>query len=113
MGILKKFKALFHEDWCKVCQSEMNLTYKQLYMLPVMVDHYVTHNDAEYYKNNLIKVNKKSDIPAGTYACGIKKYKCPNCGYEATILSIFLPVRDQEKYEDTILFENGEMDSFF
>lgn len=81
-------------------------------MLPMTVGHYYSHQDAKYYKQNLIKINKKADIPIGTYACGIISYQCPNCGYKLTKLSIFLPVRDQEKYEEYIYFKNGELDEF-
>lgn len=81
-------------------------------MLPMMVGHYVAHKDADYYKKNLVPVDKKADIPTGMYACGIIEYKCPKCCHRAVKLSIFLPVRDQEKPEDAYLFENGEMDDF-
>ena len=46
------------------------------------------------------------------YACGIITYWCSNCGRKVTKLSIFLPVRDIEKYEEAFLFENGEFDNF-
>lgn len=112
MSFFRKIRSIFHGDWCKECTEVMDITKKQLYMLPVLVDHYISHNDATYYKNNLIKVNRKADIPIGYYACGITVYCCPKCDYKCVKLSIFLPVRDQEKYEDTVYFENGEMDDF-
>lgn len=112
MGIIKKLKSLFHDDWCSDCQKEMLEIYKQLFMLPISVGHYISHNNAEYYKKNLVKVNNKKDIPIGIYACGIKKYRCSTCGKTLVKLSIFLPVRDQEKYEETICFTNGELDTF-
>lgn len=112
MGIIKKIKAFFHSDWCSSCQIEMTENYKQLFMLPMSVGHYVSHQNAEYYKQNLIKVTGKKDIPIGIYACGIKKYRCSKCGQNLVELSIFLPVRDQEKYEETICFKNGELDKF-
>ena len=112
MGIIKKIKSLFHDDWCSDCQTEMLETYKQLFMLPISVGHYVSHNNAEYYKKNLVRVTSKKDIPVGIYACGIKKYRCSTCGRTIVNLSIFLPVRDQEKYEETICFKNGELDQF-
>lgn len=111
MGILRKIRAPFHEDWCKKCTSAMTVTKKELFMLPVLVGHYVSHEDAEYYKKNLIKVSKKADIPTGYYGCGIFKYRCPDCGHERVRLKVFLPVRDVEKFEDMIYFENGEIDS--
>ncbi len=112
MGFLKKFRAIFHDDWCSKCQTQMDETFHQLYMLPMMVGHYISHKDANYYKRNLIKVNRKADIPIGTYACGVISYKCPECGHQIVKLSIFLPVRDQEKYEETIYFDNEELDDF-
>lgn len=112
MGIIKKFKSFFHDDWCSNCQIEMIENYKQLFMLPISVGHYVSHNNAEYYQKNLIKVSSKKDIPIGVYACGMKRYRCPKCGKQLVQLSIFLPVREKEKYEETIYFKNGELDTF-
>lgn len=112
MGILNKIRAAFHDDWCSKCQTPMEDMWRQLYMLPMTVGNYVSHNSANYYKENLIKVERKADIPTGMYACGIIKYRCPKCGHQITKLSIFLPVRDQEKQEEAILFENGELDDF-
>lgn len=112
MGVIRKFKALFHDNWCPTCTKEMDLEKKELYMLPMIVGHYVSHQNADYYKRNLIKVTKKADIPTGQYACGMYVYKCKNCNKKVVKLSIFLPVRDVEKYEDTIFFNNGELNSF-
>ena len=112
MGILRKMRSIFHEDWCNQCRSKMDEKGRALYMLPMTVGHYSSHSDAEYYKKNLYRVNKKADIPAGTYACGIVSYQCPSCGHRMVRVSIFLPVRDQEKHEETICFENGELDGF-
>ncbi len=112
MGFLRKFRAVFHDDWCRKCQSQMEEKNRQLYMLPMTVGHYISHENADYYKKNLMKVNCKADIPTGTYACGMIHYHCPECGHNATKLSIFLPVRDVEKNEDAFLFDNGEMDDF-
>ena len=112
MGIIRKMRAVFHDDWCKNCTSEMEVVEKQLFMLPMMVGHYVSHTNPSYYIQNLVKVDKKSDIPTGYYACGIKKYRCKKCGYKMVHLSIFLPVRDYEKMEDAFIFENGELDTF-
>lgn len=112
MGLIKKIKTFFHDDMCNNCQIQMEEKKRQLYALPMMVGHYIEHKDADYYRKNLHKVNRKADIPAGMYACGAVMYECLECGYKLTKLSIFLPVRDQEKYEDTICFENGELDDF-
>lgn len=105
-------RLIFHDDWCRQCTEKMELTKKQLYMLPQVVGHYISHNDAQYYKKKLVKVNKKSEIPVGYYACGMYRYCCPKCDSKLVKLTIFLPVRDEEKYEDTILFQNGELDNF-
>lgn len=112
MGIFRKFLANFHDDWCSQCQTTMEEKNRKLYMLPMMVGHYVSHKDANYYKKNLIPVNYKADIPTGKYACGIIVYRCPECLHQAVKLSIFLPVRDQEKYEECLYFDNGEMDDY-
>lgn len=112
MGLIRKIRSIFHDDWCSKCQSKMDETSRQLYMLPMMVGNYVSHKDADYYKNNLIKVNCKADIPTGNYACGIVSYRCPRCSQKDVKLSIFLPVRDVEKYEEFIFFNNGELDDF-
>jgi len=110
MGIFRKIKGIFHDDWCGKCQAKMDETIRQLYMLPMTVGHYCSHKDAEYYKRNLQKVARKADIPAGVYACGAIAYRCPECGHQIVKLSIFLPVRDEEKFEDVLIFENGELD---
>lgn len=60
----------------------------------------------------MIRVDKKADIPIGYYACGIYQYQCPNCKESLVKLSIFLPVRDQEKIEEIMYFKKGELDSF-
>lgn len=113
MGFLRKLRHRFHDDWCSRCYSEMNTVKKQLYMLPdMMVGHYVRHEDAGYYKTHLVKVEKKAEIPTGIYACGIHNYRCPECGHRAVRLTVFLPVREEEKLEQLLYFENGEMDSF-
>ena len=112
MGFLRKMLAIFHDNWCSKCQSEMDERGRKLYMLPMIVGNYISHKDVKYYKDNLIKVNRKADIPTGNYACGIIEYQCPECGHRTVKLSIFLPVREQEKYEETIFFENGELDGF-
>ena len=81
-------------------------------MLPMTVGHYVSHENPDYYKKNLMKVSCKAEIPTATYACGITVYECQECGHRAVKLSIFLPVRDIEKPEDAFYFEKGELDDF-
>ncbi len=112
MGLFRKLKAAFHDDWCGKCQTQMDETFRQLYMLPMTVGHYCSHKDPEYYKRSLRKVSRKADIPAGMYACGAIAYRCPQCGCQMVKLSIFLPVRNEEMYEDGIIFENGELDEW-
>lgn len=111
MGIIRKMRAPFHEDWCKNCTKPMMVMKKELFMLPVLVDHYVSHEDAAYFKKNLIKISKKADIPTGYHGCGIIKYHCSNCNYDRTRVKVFLPVRDIEKFEDMVYYEKGELDS--
>lgn len=111
MGIFRKMRSIFHDDWCNLCQSEMDVLHKQLYALPDMtVDHYTSHENPDYYRNHLIPVEKKAQIPAGVYACGLHVYRCPGCGHRRTKLTTFLPVRDQEKTEEILFFDNGELD---
>lgn len=112
MSFLRKIKGLFHEDWCPACNTEMTLDDKQLFMLDETVSHYVSTRDAKYFQNNLIKVDKKSDISAGLYACGIKTYWCSECNKKIVYVQVFLPVRDQEKLEDAFYYENGELNQF-
>lgn len=110
--MFRKFRSYFHDDWCPECTTVMTIKQKKIYMLPMSVGHYISHQNAEYYKKNLIKVNKKSDIPVGIYACGMQVYCCPKCNKKVVKLSIFLPVRDEEKYEEKIFFNNGELNDF-
>ncbi len=78
----------------------------------VSVGHYTEEKDPEFYKKSLYIVDKKADIPPGMYACGAIQYHCPECGKRVTVLDPFLPVRDEEKHEGTIVFRNGELDDF-
>ena len=112
MSFIKKIKGLFHDDWCPICNHEMSLYDKQLFMLNETVSHYVSTRDVKYFEKNLIKVNKKSEIPPGIYACGVKTYWCSDCGKKIVLMQVFLPVRDYEKQEDAFYFENGELDQF-
>ena len=113
MGLFKRMRAIFHDDWCSQCQHQMDVLKKQLYALPTMrVGHYTAHEEPEYYKENLIPVEKKAQIPTGMYACGIHVYQCPQCGHRAVKLTVFLPVREEEKVEQALYFEKGELDDF-
>ncbi len=91
----------------------MEVERKQLYAMPdQFVGHYVSHDDPEYYRTNLVPVHRKSDIPTGTYACGLILYRCPYCGHTAVKVCVFLPVRDVEKAEQYLYFDHGELDDF-
>lgn len=110
MGLIKKFKAKFLDNCCSTCGCQVLECRRQLYMLPMSVGNYISHKEADYYREQLQKVDRKADIPTGIYACGAVEYQCSECGRRAVQLQIFLPVRDQEKYEDTVWFFNGELD---
>lgn len=114
MGLLDKWLRKYQDDWCRGCRREMEIAHKQLFALPNMnVGHYTEHTDPEYYEESLYIVDQKADIPAGMYACCVIQYRCPECGKRVTVLDPFLPVRDEEKHEGTIVFRNGELDDFF
>ena len=108
----RKVRSFFHKDWCKKCSFPLEEWKRQLFMLPIIAGHYVSHKEADYYRKNLVKVNSKKDIPVGYYACGIYVYHCSFCGNKRVKLSIFLPVRGEEKLEEVLYFEEGELDSF-
>ncbi len=111
MGLIDKWLRKYQDDWCKPCKCAMEKTHKQLFALPSMsVGHYVEHKDPKYFREHLYMVEKKADIPAGMYACGAIQYRCPECGKRVTVLDPFLPVRDEEKHEPSIRFEQGELD---
>lgn len=113
MGLFRHLREKFHDDWCSECTLEMEVIRRQLYALPTMtVGHYVRHEEPEYYKKHLVPVGKKAEIPTGMYACGLTAYRCPQCGHRAVKLSVFLPVREIEKPEQALYFEQGEMDDF-
>lgn len=113
MGLFRKLRGVFHDDWCSQCQNEMDVVHKQLFALPELtVGHYVTHDDAAYYKKNLVKIQKKAEVPTGMYACGMHVYQCSMCGHKAVKLTVFLPVREEEKVEQVLYFDKGEMDDF-
>ena len=112
MAFLRKFREKFHDDWCSQCTAQMETVRRQLYALPdQQVGHYISHREAQYYLDHLVPVEKKADIPTGMYACGVTAFRCPECGHRAVLLSVFLPVRDMEKGEENLYFEQGEMDA--
>lgn len=110
MGFLNKLKAALKDDWCSGCAEQMNLLKKQLFILPTMtVGHYVEHDDPNYFVQNMFKVAKKAEIPAGVYACGAYLYQCPKCQKKVVKLVVFLPVRDQEQVDGAHLFEDPKL----
>ncbi len=112
MNLFQKIKSKFKDDVCEGCGGKCTETFKQLYMLDQTVGHYARYENPSYYKKNLYKVEKKTDIPSGVYACGITEYTCQECHKKLVKLSIFLPVRDQEMHETPVYYRNGEMDDF-
>lgn len=113
MSFFDKLKSKFKDDWCEKCAKPMQLQKKQLFMLPTMtVGHYVSHDDPNYYLKNLVKVNKKADIPTGFYACGTYLYHCPTCQRDVAKLVVFLPVRDQEQVEEAFLYDDKDLLNF-
>ncbi len=113
MGLIGKWLRKYQDDWCRDCKREMEEARKQLFALPnVSVGHYTEHREPEFYEKNLYMVDKKADIPPGMYACGAIQYRCPECGKRVTVLDPFLPVRDEEKHEGSIVFRDGELDDF-
>ncbi|MCM1537857.1 MAG: hypothetical protein NC254_05630 [bacterium] len=113
MGLIGKLKSKILDKYCSRCQSELNVAAERLYALPdLSVGHYIRHEDAEYYKKHLVPIVQKSQVPAGMYACRATAYQCPQCGHRAVKLVVFLPVRDEEKMEQGLYFEKGEMDDF-
>ncbi len=113
MGIFQKLKAALKDDWCSGCTVQMDEVGKQLYALPSMtVGHFQDIEDPNYYVQNLVKIQKKAEIPAGVYACGTYLYHCPQCGKTVAKLVVFLPVRDQEQVDGAHLFENKALIGF-
>lgn len=109
--MFRRLREKFHDDWCSQCTAVMEVAKKRLFALPTAtVGHYTSHREAEYLIEHLVPVGKKAEIPTGMYACGLIAYRCPQCGHRAVKAEIFLPVRDQEKVEENILFEHGEVD---
>ena len=112
MSLFKKAKAWFRDDWCTECVAPMEARKKQLFLLPMTVGHYETFDSAGYYLRNLIRISKKSDIPAGTYASRVYLYHCPSCDKNVAKVVNFLPLRDQEQIEETFLFEDQDFFDF-
>lgn len=113
MELLERIKAPFRDDWCRNCGRTMEHTNRRLFAIPDMtVGHYESHTEVRYFKRALWPVEEREDIPAGTYACRALEYRCPRCGRRRVKLSVFLPVRDKNKMEEIILFDDGEQMEF-
>lgn len=109
MGLLQNLRARFCDDYCDRCKTKAPVAGQRLFALPMTVGNYCSHKDASYYLRNLHPVSGKADIPAGYYACNAIRYRCADCGRQFVKLSIFLPVREQEKFEESLLFREGEL----
>lgn len=113
MGLIENIAKRNHVDWCRKCKREMQRGRKRLFAIPRLnVGHYVEHMDPEFYWENLFVVDSRLDIPAGMYACWAVEYRCPACGGINTEIKPFLPVRDLDKREKSVVFRSGELDDF-
>ena len=113
MGLFSRMLARPQDNWCRDCKREMEEARRRLLALPSQtVGHYVEHTDPGYYTEELCTVGGKSDIPPGMYACEAVQYRCPQCGRRVTVLDPFLPVREEEKHEGTLVFEDRALDDF-
>lgn len=113
MQLFKQVKRKLSNSVCKTCGNKVTEIHHQLYALPNTVGNYQTHrHDPSYYRENLREVCSKEMIPTGRYACELTVYKCFDCGHQKVCLSIFLPVRDEEKYEEIFYYDHGELDDF-
>lgn len=113
MGVFSAITKRFKSNWCGNCKTEMATMYKRLYWMPMTVGHYAEHKDAGYYLKNLKPLMNIAQIPAGYYACDASMYRCSGCGRRITVMTPFLQVRNEEKTESHIIFENGELDNLF
>ena len=109
MGLLQNLRARFCDDYCDRCKTKAEVAGQRLFALPMTVGNYSSHKDASYYLRNLHPVSGKADIPAGLYACSAIRYRCADCGRQFVKLKIFLPVREQEQFEESLLFREGEL----
>ena len=95
MGLFSRMLARLQDNWCRDCKREMEEARRRLFALPNQtVGHYVEHTDP------------------GLYACEAIQYRCPQCGRRVTVLAPFLPVRDKEKHEGVLVFEDRALDDF-
>ncbi len=98
---------------CGVCKGLMELREERLYAMPsVMVGHYSQHEHGKWYRDHLVPIESKSQIPTGIYGARVRLYRCPNCGQERAVVTPFLPVRDAEKPELPVTLEYLELDAF-
>lgn len=110
MGLLDKLKAKLRDDWCADCSRKLEIQGEpRIYSLPMMVGQYREHDDPVYYLRNLRPVFDIKSLPNGQYASRMTILRCPGCGCRRERLSIFLPVRGEEKFESVHFFENDEL----
>lgn len=113
MGLWENIVRRNQPNWCRKCKRELEVSGRRLFALPrVSVGRYMEHTDPEFYEENLYLVDRKEDIPPGMYACRAVQYRCPGCGKRVTVLNPFLPVREREKREGSVVFRGGELDDF-
>lgn len=98
---------------CSVCKGIMEPGEERLYAIPsVMVGHYTRREHGKWYRDNLVPIDAKSQIPTGMYGARVRFFKCPGCGKERAVITPFLPVRDAEKTELPVALEYLELDAF-
>lgn len=98
---------------CRVCKGVMELREERLYAMPdATVGHYVEHTQGTWFREHLVPIESKSQIPTGMYGARVKLYRCPGCGKEKAVVHPFLPVREAEKTEFPVTLEYLELDRF-
>ena len=91
---------------CKVCKSLLEKREERLYAMPkITVSHYTPHDKGSWYRDNLVPVESKSQLPSGMYAARVELWRCPSCGKEKAIVRPFLPVRGSEMAEFPVTLE--------
>ncbi len=98
---------------CKVCKAILEKREERLYAMPgVYVGHYKEHPHGAWYRDNLVPIDSKAQIPTGIYAARVELFKCPRCGKEKAVVHPFLSVRDSEVTEFPVTLEYLELDAF-
>lgn len=98
---------------CKICKSALEKRSETLYAMPrVYVGHYKEQTHGAWYRENLIPVESKAQIPTGVYAARVELWRCPQCGKEKAVIRPFLPVRGNEMAELPVTLEYLELSAF-